>query len=69
MDAITTFRVLGMSCGHCEAAVTQELSALDGVASVEVDLDTGNVTVSGDVQLDRDAIAGAIDEAGYELAP
>ena len=42
----TTFTVTGMTCGHCERAVTEEISAVDGVESVTVDLATGSVTVT-----------------------
>jgi copper chaperone CopZ len=56
-----------MSCGHCEAAVKQEVSAVAGVTDVTVDLDSKDVTVSG-VELDRQLIVEAIDEAGYDVA-
>lgn len=62
-----TLSVPGMTCGHCEAAVKQEVGGLDGVIGVDVDLDTKDVTVSGDA-LDRDAIVAAIDEAGFDVA-
>lgn len=62
-----TLSVPGMTCGHCEAAVKQEVGAVPGVTGVEVDLDTKDVAVSG-TDLDRDAIVAAIDEAGYDVA-
>lgn len=62
-----TYNVPGMTCGHCESAVKNEVGALDGVSSVEVDLDSKLVTVSGDAS--DDAIRAAIDEAGYEATP
>jgi copper ion binding protein len=61
------FRISGMTCGHCVQAVTEELSSLDGVQSVEVDLDSGTATVRSAAELDRDAVRDAVDEAGYEL--
>ena len=61
------FTVPGMSCGHCEAAVTREVGAVAGVAAVDVDLDSKLVTVRGE-GLDRDEIVAAIDEAGYDVA-
>ena len=61
------YTVPGMHCGHCEAAVKQEISALSGVQEVVVDLDSKRVTVSGS-ELDDAAIRGAIEEAGYEAA-
>jgi copper chaperone len=66
----TTYGVAGMTCGHCVAAVTEELSALDGVTSVDVELAAGGTSVVHVVStsdLDRSAVAHAVDEAGYEL--
>ena len=63
----TTFHVKGMSCGHCVNAVTEELSRLEGVRTVDVDLERGAVTVSSDSPLDEAAVGAAVDEAGYEL--
>jgi copper chaperone len=61
-----TYTVPGMSCGHCKAAVAEEVSGVPGVTAVEVDLDAKLVTVHGDA--DPDAVAAAIDEAGYDVA-
>lgn len=63
-----TFTVVGMTCEHCVRAVTAELSALDGVTSVDVDLASGSVNVGSTAALDPADVAAAIDEAGYELA-
>ncbi|MCC9741506.1 heavy-metal-associated domain-containing protein [Streptomyces sp. MNU89] len=68
MSATTTYRVTGMTCGHCEGAVTEELSALDGVSSVKAVAATGLVTVTSEAPLDDAAVRAAVDEAGYELA-
>jgi len=65
----TTFTVTGMTCAHCRRAVTEEIAAVDGVASVAVDLATGTVTVTADRPVDRADIAAAVDEAGYTLLP
>ncbi len=62
-----TYTVTGMTCEHCVRAVTEEVSALDGVATVAVDLETGHVLVTGSDYTDAQ-IAHAVDEAGYELA-
>ena len=61
------FTVPGISCGHCQAAITQEVAAVAGVAAVDVDLDSKLVIVRGEA-LDRDDIVAAIDEAGYGVA-
>jgi len=61
-----TYTVSGMTCGHCKASVTEEVSAVAGVDSVDVDLDTKLVKVSGNA-LDDAALRAAIAEAGYEV--
>ena len=63
----SNWTVSGMTCGHCVSAVTQEVSAIEGVESVEVDLATGAVTVQASVDPTRDQMAAAVDEAGYAL--
>jgi copper chaperone CopZ len=68
MAVTNTYTVTGMTCEHCVAAVTGELSALPGVADVKVDLGTGSVTVTSDTPLPDDTVRAAVDEAGYELA-
>jgi copper chaperone len=67
MSDILEYTVSGMSCGHCEAAVKEEVSTLEGVEAVEVDLATKLVVVRGE-GIDDAAIRAAIDEAGYEAA-
>jgi copper chaperone CopZ len=62
-----TYTVPGMHCGHCEAAVKEDVSQVAGVESVDVDLETKLVVVHGD-GLDDAALRAAIDEAGYEAA-
>jgi copper chaperone len=66
MSDTATYTVPGMNCGHCKAAVTEELSALAGVESVDVDLDTKLVKVTG-AGLDDAILRAAINEAGYEV--
>lgn len=65
----TTIKVSGMTCGHCVSAVTMELSLLPSVTEVEVDLESGQVTITSDSALEQAQLATAIDEAGYELVP
>ena len=62
-----TYKVKGMTCGHCEQAVTTELKNIEGVTDVAVDLETGDVTVTSDSVLNEDAVRAAVDEAGFEL--
>jgi copper chaperone len=61
------YSVPAMHCAHCERAVKDELGAVGGVESVDVDLETRLVTVHGR-DLDDTALRAAIDEAGYEAA-
>lgn len=68
MSNIATYTVTGMTCGHCVASVTEEISEIPGVTQVDVDLGSGRVEVTSDTPLDRAAVAAAVDEAGYELA-
>ncbi|MEO3750056.1 heavy-metal-associated domain-containing protein [Streptomyces sp. B6B3] len=63
----TTYQVSGMSCGHCEGAVSAEVGALPGVTEVTATATTGLVTVVSEGPLDDDAVRAAVDEAGYEL--
>ncbi|MER7671850.1 cation transporter [Kitasatospora sp. NPDC096128] len=67
MSSTITYTVSGMSCGHCEKAISEELSALAGVTEVAADSQAGTVTVSSTAPLAEDQIRAAIDEAGYEL--
>jgi copper ion binding protein len=63
-----TFDVTGMTCGHCVAAVTEEVGAITDVTDVAVDLDSGRVTVSSHREVTLAEMTAAIDEAGSELA-
>lgn len=67
MAVTETYTVSGMTCGHCVNAVTDELTRLPGVRSVQVDLATGKVDVESDGPLPLDEVRNAVDEAGYEL--
>jgi copper chaperone CopZ len=64
-----TFQVTGMTCGHCQRAVAEEINQVVGVHGVTVDLATGSVTVTAEQPVDRADIAAAVDEAGYTLVP
>jgi copper ion binding protein len=68
MSGYLTYSVLGMSCDHCRAAISEHVGAVAGVESVDVDLTTNIVTVHGTAVSDT-AVRDAIDEAGYDVAP
>lgn len=60
------FTVPEISCQHCVNAITKEVSSLQGVQNVKVDLGTKRVSVQTDDQVSTEAIVGAINEAGYD---
>jgi len=68
MTAQNTYTVTGMTCGHCVASVTEEISELPGVTDVQVALETGAVTVTSAEPLEESAVRAAVTEAGYQLA-
>lgn len=61
----STYTVTGMSCGHCEASVREEVGAVAGVRDVEVSAKTGALTVTSDGSVDDAQILAAVVEAGY----
>jgi len=64
----STYIVVGMTCAHCVNSVTEEVSQVPGVTDVDVDLDTGRLTVSSDTLVEDTVVRAAVDEAGYHLA-
>jgi copper ion binding protein len=64
----STYTVTGMTCDHCVASVTEEISEINGVTDVAVDLPTGAVTVISSRPLDSTDVRTAVEEAGYQLA-
>ena len=65
MDTIE-YTVTGMSCGHCEGAVSAEVSQIPGVTDIQVSAATGRLAVTTDQPVDDAAVIAAVDEAGYE---
>ena len=65
MSETVTYSVPDVHCGHCQKAITEEVSTVDGVESVDVDLQAKRVTIVGSA-LDDAQLRAAIDEAGYE---
>ncbi|MEE2523617.1 heavy metal-associated domain-containing protein [Pseudarthrobacter sp. J75] len=64
----TTVSVSGMTCGHCVSSVSEEIEAIDGVESVDVDLNAGGVstvTVTSTKEIPHEQIGEAVAEAGY----
>jgi copper ion binding protein len=67
MSIIETHDVAGMTCDHCARAVRTEVSAIDGVTDVDVDLDNGVVRVTAEQPVPTTALRDAVEEAGYTL--
>jgi len=63
----SVYTVNGMTCGHCVSSVTEEISQIDGVRNVAVELDSGKVTVTSDEPVAEDDVRAAVTEAGYTL--
>lgn len=68
MSETNTYTVVGMTCGHCVASVTEEVQEIDGVQDVQVVLETGSLTVTSAQPLDEATVRAAVEEAGYTLA-
>ena len=66
MSITTTFRVPGMTCGHCEKAVTTEVMKIRGVENVQIDLESKQVVVASEQELAWADLVAAVDEAGFE---
>ncbi len=65
MSVTAEYIVTGMTCQHCVASVTAEVSSIAGVTHVDVDLDSGQLSVVSDTAIPFETIAAAVDEAGY----
>jgi copper chaperone len=63
-----SYTVVGMTCGHCVNAVTEEVSAVPGITAVDVDLASGGLTVTSTEPVDDAAVRAAVEEAGYQVA-
>lgn len=66
--SVYTYSVTGMTCEHCVASVTEEITEIDGVTSVAVELPIGLVTVTSTTPLDDGHVRAAVEEAGYRVA-
>ena len=67
MSIIETHDVAGMTCDHCARAVRTEVSAIDGVTDVHVDLDSGVVRITTEQAVPTATLRAAVEEAGYTL--
>lgn len=62
----TQFQVTGMTCGHCEMSVREEVQEVAGVTGVEVSHQSGQLTVTSSEPVDEAAVIAAVEEAGYQ---
>ena len=63
--AVNEYQVTGMTCGHCEMSIREEVSQIPGVGEIQVSAQTGKLVVSSTGPVDDDAVLAAVDEAGY----
>lgn len=66
--ASKSYTVTGMTCDHCAGSVTTHVTKIPGVSRVEVDVATGRLTVSSADDVSDDAVARAVDDAGYAVS-
>ncbi len=62
----TEYQVTGMTCGHCEMSVREEVSTVPGVQDIEVSAQTGKLVITSTGEVDDAAVITAVDEAGYK---
>ncbi|WP_229398540.1 heavy-metal-associated domain-containing protein [Micromonospora okii] len=65
--ASSTYTVKGMTCDHCAGSVTAEVTKIDGVTDVKVDVSAGRLTVISAAPVSDEAVTEAVEEAGYEV--
>ena len=64
----STYTVTGMTCGHCEMSVREDLEEIPGVSDVVANHESGVVTFTSDRPVSREQVDAAVTEAGYQLA-
>ncbi|GIU90971.1 MAG: hypothetical protein KatS3mg010_2070 [Acidimicrobiia bacterium] len=62
-----TYRVVGMTCGHCVSSVRSEVAKVPGVEQLDVDLESGLLTLTGRAEVADEDVRAAVEEAGYEI--
>lgn len=69
MSYTNEFTVSGMTCGHCEMSVREEVQEVPGVTEVDVSHETGKLVVTSEADLEPEAVIAAVEEAGYQAVP
>ncbi len=65
MTSTQSYLVTGMTCGHCESSVREEVSKVTGVRDLTIDAGTGDLTIISDLPVDDAVVVHAVTEAGY----
>ena len=60
------YQVTGMTCGHCEMSIREEVSTVPGVQEIQVSAQTGKLVITSTEEVDEAAVITAVDEAGYK---
>lgn len=68
MKTTTSYSVIGMTCAHCVASVTEEVTQVPGVETANVDLPSGSLTITTNQPVSKAAVQSAVEDAGYRLA-
>jgi copper chaperone CopZ len=63
--AANEYRVTGMTCGHCEMSVREEVGEIPGVDDIQVSAQTGRLVVTAATEIDDAQVLAAVAEAGY----
>ncbi|MGO1560805.1 Copper chaperone [Actinomycetales bacterium JB111] len=63
--AANEYKVTGMTCGHCEMSVREEVGEIPGVTDIQVSAQTGRLVVTGSGDVDDASVLAAVEEAGY----
>ena len=63
--ASNDYQVTGMTCGHCEMSIREEVSEIPGVQDIQVSAQTGKLNVTGEGEIDDAKVLAAVEEAGY----
>ncbi|UQN15706.1 heavy-metal-associated domain-containing protein [Gulosibacter sp. ACHW.36C] len=63
--ASNDYQVTGMTCGHCELSVREEVGEIPGITDIQVSVQTGKLSVTADGDIDDAKVLAAVEEAGY----
>ncbi len=63
--AANEYQVTGMTCGHCEMSIREEVSEISGVEDIQVSAQTGKLNVTAEGEIDDAKVIAAVEDAGY----